>query len=244
MKCSRPTTWLLCLSLAGAAVGTGCGRPAVVAPPGDNLSAAEPTPHSAKDADKDAEAPPFHFPDDAGGVLLAKVLPPTEVKGALDASNAGPRRLPTPTGLDAPPLNLPPSQALPPRAPAERNRKPLAPHLTVDETLGLNRNDPLPPQPRGFAVGDRIRLPSVDANQPDPLPILARPTVDRASLDDPTIEASAEAATAALMPQRTKAIPYFRVTLPDPYDNRRPLSFPVPADDGGPRTGTVHPPKP
>jgi hypothetical protein len=192
----------------------------------------------------EADAAPFHFPDDAGGLLLAKVLPPTEVKGPLNAPNAGPRRLTPPAGFDAPPSTPPPSQALPPRLSAERTRKPLAPHLTLDETLGLRRGDPEPPQPRSFITGDRIHLPSVDANQPIPLPILAHPMADRAPLDDPTLEASADAALAAPMPQRTKVVPYFRVTLPDPYDNRRPLSLPVPTDDGGPRTGTIHPPKP
>ncbi len=46
------------------------------------------------------------------------------------------------------------------------------------------------------------------------------------------------------MPQRTKAAPYVRITLPDPFDNRRPLVLQAPAEDDRPRTGTVHPPKP
>jgi len=237
----RSTAWPICVCFAAS---LGCGRPAVLAPSSNSLAAAEPSQHSAKEADKEADAPPFRFPDDASGALLAKVLPPTEVKGPLDAPSAGPRRLAPPAGLDAPPLPLPPSRAAPPHLSAERNRKPLAPHLTVDETLGLGRGDPEPPQPRSFVTGDRIRLPSVDANQPIPLPILAHPTADRAPLDDPTQEASAEAALAAPIPQRTKAVPYFRVTLPDPYDNRQPLDFPIPADDGEPRTGTIHLPKP
>jgi hypothetical protein len=237
----RSTMWLVCVCFAAS---LGCGRPAVLAPSSNSLAAAEPSPHSAKEADKEADAPPFRFPDDASGALLAKVLPPTEVKGPLDAPNAGPRRLTPPAGLDALPLTLPPSQAPPLRPPAERTRKPLTPHLTVDETLGLNRGDPEPPQPRSFVTGDRIRLPSVDANQPIPLPILAHPSADRAPLDDPTLEASSDAALAAPMPQRTKTVPYFRVTLPDPYDNRRPINFPMPPDDGDPRTGTIHPPKP
>jgi hypothetical protein len=237
---SRSITWLLCACLAAS---LGCGRPAVVAPSGDSLAAAEPSPHSAKDADKEADGPPFRFPDDAGGALLAKALPPTDVKGPLRAPSVGPRRLAPLAGFDAPPLMPPPSQNMPLRPPAGRNRKPLAPHLTVDETLGMGRGDPELPQPRSFVTGARIRLPSVDANQPIPLPILAHPTADRAPLDDPTFEASTEAALAAPMPQRTKAVPYIRVRLPDPFDNRRPISFPVPADDGEPRTGTVHPPK-
>ncbi len=238
---SRSITGLLCVILAAS---LGCGRPAVVAPSGDSLSAAEPSPHSAKEADNEAYGPPFHFPDDAGGALLAKVLPPTDVKEPLSATNPGPGRLAPPAGFDAPPLTLPPSQALPLSPPAKGNRTPLAPHLTVDETLGLGHGDPEPPQPRSFVTGDLIRLPSVDANLPIPLPILAQPTADRASLDDPTLEASADAARAASMPQRTQPVPYFRVMLPDPFDYRRPFSLPMPADDGDPRTGTIHPPQP
>jgi hypothetical protein len=238
---SRPTAWLLCVCLAAS---LGCGRPAVVVPSGNGLSAAEPAPHSAPEADKQADAPPFHFPDDAGGALLAKVLPPTDVKGPLEGVKAGPRRQASLAGLDAPPLTLPPSQAGPPRLSAERTRKLLTPHLTVEETLGLSRDDPAPPQPRSFVGGDRIRLPSVDASKPIPLPILAHPTADRAPLDDPTLEASADAALAAPLPRRAQGVPNFRVTLPDPYDNRRPLSLPAPADEGEPLTGTVHPPKP
>ena len=84
----------------------------------------------------------------------------------------------------------------------------------------------------------------MDVNQPPPLPILAQPTADRASLDDPTVDASTVAALAAAMPQRTKPVPYVRVTLPDPFDNRRPLTLTAPAEDDRPRTGTVHPPEP
>ena len=115
----------------------------------------------------------------------------------------------------------------------------------IDETLGSNRADPLPPEPRSFYVGDRTRLPSVDVNQPPPLPILTpQPTPDRASLDSPTADMSAEAALAATMPQRTKPAPYVRITTPDPFDNRRPLILAAPAEDDRPRTGTVHPPQP
>jgi len=75
-----------CICLAGiVAASAGCGRPAVVAPSGDGLSAAEPSPHSAKDADKEADAAPFQFPDDAGGALLAKGLEPlAAVRGAKE----------------------------------------------------------------------------------------------------------------------------------------------------------------
>ena len=252
MMHSRPPAWLLALSLGGlVAASSGCTRPAV-APVSDGASAAEPAPPSAGDADKgpaddkkDADAPAFHFPDDAGGALLAKVLPPAEVKGPLDEPNSGPPR-PSPAGLVAPPSPpLPPAAPPAPPAPGERAHQAPAPRLVIDETRGPARGDPQPPAPRSFSVGDRTRLPSVDVNQPPPLPVLAeQPTPDRASLDDPTVDASTEAALAATMPKRTNPAPYVRITTPDPFDNHRPLSLPLPAEDDRPRTGTVHPPKP
>ena len=148
------------------------------------------------------------------------MLPPADVHGPLTEPAAGPRRAPA-AGLSTPrPPPPPPSLAPPPPVLAERNRKPVQPRLVVEETLGLGRGDPEPPQPRSFVVGDRIRLPSADVNQPPPLPILAQPTADRASLDDPTVDASAAAATAATMPQRTNAVPYA------PRDAARPVRQP------------------
>jgi hypothetical protein len=254
MICRCPRAWLLAVSLSGiVGAASGCGRPNVAAiSPG--AAAVEQAPHSSGEADrgpaddrKDGDAPVFQFPDDAGGQLLARVLPPADVKGPLNEPNPGPHR---PTGvapLAAPPpsLPLPPSQAAPPPVPGERNRKSPAPRLVSEETLGLGRGDPQPPAPRAFYVGDRTRLPSVDVNQAPPLPILTQqPTPDRASLDSPTADDSAAAALSAPMPQRTRPVAYSRLTLPDPFDNRRPLNIPVPAEDDNPRTGTVHPPKP
>ena len=193
MMRNRPFAWWFGLFLGGlVAASSGCYRP-TVSPVADALTAAEPSPHSAgepeKAADdkKDADAPPFHFPDDAGGALLSRVLPPADVKGPLDEPNAGSRR-PSPSALDGRPtvLPLPPTPPAPPPPPGEHARKTPAPHLVMDETLGTGRGDPIPPEPRSFYAGDRVRLPSVDANQPPPLPILAdQPTPDRASAGRP-----------------------------------------------------------
>ncbi len=238
----RPSALFLLLSAAGlVAASAGCGRR--VASPTQVAVAetdSDPAAHSAAE-----DGPPFHFPNDAGGALLAKALPPTDLLGPSgEPGAAGPRRLPPPAGLTVPPLPLPPSLAPPPLAPAEHNRKPLEPRLVTEETLGLDLADPEPPQPRRFVVGDRVRLPSADVNQPPPLPILARPTPDRASLDDPTGDASTAAALAASMPHRVNPVPYFRVTLPDPFADRVPLRLPAPPEAASPRTGTVHPPTP
>jgi hypothetical protein len=234
----RPFTWLLALSVVG--FGVGCSLRPTVAPIVEAVSA-DPAPDKTGE-NRNADAPPFHFPDDAGGAILAKVLPPADVKGG-DSLREAPR--PAEQAAHHPSLDvLPPSPPPAPPIPAEHGRPSPAPRLVMNENLGLAR-DPEPPAPRVFVVGDRTRLPSVDSNQPPLLPILTQqPTLDRAPLDDPTVDASTDAALAATMPQRTNPAPYVRVILPDPFDNRRPLSLPLPAEDDRPRTGTVHPPKP
>ncbi len=162
MMRNRPFAWWFGLFLGGlVAASSGCYRP-TVSPVADGLTAAEPSPHSAgepeKAADdkKDADAPAFHFPDDAGGALLSRVLPPADVKGPLDEPNAGARR-PSPSALDGQPtaLPLPPTPPAPPPPPGEHARKTPAPHLVIDETLGTGRGDPMPPEPRSFYAGDR-----------------------------------------------------------------------------------------
>jgi hypothetical protein len=73
-----------------------------------------------------------------------------------------------------------------------------------------------------FPAGKRTRLPSVDVNQPLPLPLLAQPVPDRAPLDDATGEASHTAALAAAPPRRGTPAPFLRLGLPDPFENRLP----------------------
>jgi hypothetical protein len=240
--------WTAALAWGGLAVClAGCGRPSVVGPAGGEAAAAEPAAGRNEEAaagprDGD-DAPSFRFPDDAGGALLAKVLPPTDLRGPLNEPNTGPRRLPPPAGLDAPaPAPVPAASPAPPHPPGERNRAPLRPRLVSEETLPGPR-DPAPPQPPSFFAGDRTRLPSVDANQPPPLPHLTQYAPDRAALGDPTGDASSAAALSGAMPRRAAPAPYSRLTLPDPFENRKPVGLPTPPDDAAPRTGPVQPPK-
>src|SRR5262249_51795249 len=100
-------------------------------------------------------------------------------------------------------------------------RIPLRPRLVLDETPSGLPDSPILPQLPSLPDGDRVRVPSVDVNQPIPLPMLARPVADRAPLDDPTADASAVAALAAPIPSRTTKAPFLKLTLPDPYDRRR-----------------------
>lgn len=66
-----------------------------------------------------------------------------------------------------------------------------------------------------------IKLPSVDVNTPLPLPILARPLADRASLGDPAFDASLMAAMKRMTPTREKATPFVPYNLPDPFEHVR-----------------------
>jgi hypothetical protein len=183
-------------------------------------------------------APPegFRFPDDAGGALLAKVLPPSEAGGPSADRTRGPRRL-TQSKLTPPALPLPPAVAVLPRLPASK-RQPLRPRLTLEESLdNVTIRAPLPQAP-ALPAGERIRVASPDVNQPMPLPALARPATDRAPVEDVTAEASAAAAVAAPMPQRTTPAPFLKLTVPDPYEHRRPLGLPVPAESAAPVAGS------
>lgn len=66
-----------------------------------------------------------------------------------------------------------------------------------------------------------IRMPSVDVNQPLPIPILARPQKDRASLADPGLEASLQAAIRPVAAVRNHPAPFVPINLPDPFENVR-----------------------
>jgi hypothetical protein len=88
-----------------------------------------------------------------------------------------------------------------------------------------------------------VREASPDVNQPVPLPRLARPALDRAPVEDVTAEASTAAALAAPMPQRTTPARFLKLTVPDPYEHRRPLGLPVPPEQTTPEAGSPQVPK-
>jgi hypothetical protein len=66
-----------------------------------------------------------------------------------------------------------------------------------------------------------LKVPSVDVNKPLPIPILAQPQQDRASLADPTLGASLKAALKALTPTRLQPLPFMPFNLPDPFEHMR-----------------------
>lgn len=66
-----------------------------------------------------------------------------------------------------------------------------------------------------------LALPAIDVESPLPLPILARPKPDRATLDDVTLETSQAAALHPVRPRRTQPVPFAALNLPDPFENIR-----------------------
>jgi hypothetical protein len=58
--------------------------------------------------------------------------------------------------------------------------------------------------------------------------MLSQQIADRASLDDPTLDASTAAALAAPLPARATKAPFVKHTIPDPYEGRRSATTALP----------------
>ena len=220
----RSSAWLAMVCWGGLLlVLAGCSRSVVVAVPESTTQAEEPAPlvlaRGQSDEADEVVAP--LFPDDAGGRLLAKMLPPRAPDGLRLPRPDDPRPLGASIRMNPPDLPLPPSQAAMPHLPALVRTSPLRPKLVLEEALGGWTESLVLPQRQSLPDAGRVRNPSVDVNQPIPLPILTQPVPDRASLDDPTADASTAAALAAPLPMRTTPAPFLKLSLPDPYDHRR-----------------------
>jgi hypothetical protein len=196
-----------------------------------------------KDAPKKEAEQGFRFPDDKGGQMLAKVLPPADKAPAPDDNvTSGPKRLPGAPALEQPFVPLPPVQGPVPRLPANRKGTSLRPRPLPDE-LPLTGSRAEPPQKQRFFAGDRVRLPGPDVNQPAELPTLAVPAPDPTLLEDPTADFSAFAAQAATMPARAAPAPFVKLSLPDPFENRNAVRLrEVPPEKNEPVTAAPKPP--
>lgn len=237
--------WLAMVCWSGLLLAlAGCGRSAVVvALPEGSMHADEPLrPVQTRGQTDESDSATSIFPDDAGGRLLAKMLPPREPDGFRLPRPDVSRVVVASIRMNPPDLPLLPSQAVMPRLPSPARSSPLRPRLVLEESLSGGPWTPVPPQQQSLPDEGRVRVPSEDVNQPLPLPILGQPVPDRAALDDPTSDASATAALAAPLPMRTNPAPFLKLTLPDPYDHRR-VKLPVQAEQNEPAIGTPKPPR-
>lgn len=207
------------LSLA-ASVGCfflllGCNRSTVVVP--DHLSSTE---ESVVRAKVDTmESTSFILPEDDGGKLLAKLLPPNRPRHeSLHQTTSFTRK--SSAAFPIPTLPLPSSEAALPRLPERGRGNHTFPRLDLDEVSGALPEVPDPSAPT-LPAGGKIRVSSHDVNELIPLPILATAVMERASLEDPTLEISTAAALAAPIPVRAAKAPFLKLTIPDPYDGRR-----------------------
>jgi hypothetical protein len=191
------------------------------------LQKEEPKPSSSED-------PGFRFPEDHAGALLAKTLPPSELRPVIERTTE-PRQRPGSPRVESPSLPLPPCHTDLPRV-VIVSKHTTQPHPLMEEAFFLTHADALLPTAIVLEAAERVRVPSVDVNKPMPLPILAKPLSDRALFDDVTTDASNAAALSGTMPTRTTPAPFLKLTVPDPFENRKPVAPPVTQSEDVPNT--------
>jgi hypothetical protein len=89
-----------------------------------------------------------------------------------------------------------------------------APLVAYREESSAPASVQLPTQPL-------LKVPSADVNKPLPIPILAQPTKDRASLAEPAFDVSLEMTLKKITPVRDKPVPFTPLNLPDPFEHLR-----------------------
>lgn len=87
--------------------------------------------------------------------------------------------------------------------------------------LAAYREQPKGPKGVELPTKPLIKLPSVDAKTPLPIPILAQPAKDRAPLGDPSLDVSVDATLKPIAPKRERPVPFTPLNLPDPFENVR-----------------------
>jgi hypothetical protein len=188
----------------------------------EKQSAAKPAQGSASASDTETKKDEgFRFPGDQGGQLLSKLLAPS-APPPDDRSKKQPTA--GPGAIEHPRLPPPQIVANMPRIPDEPSSRKLQPGSVPEEfPLSDYHGTPRPPHGQFLPAGELIRLATIDVNLAIPLPVLARPVANRASLDDPSLDTSKEAALSATMPARTQPAPYFRADLPNPFEFREAI---------------------
>ena len=163
---------------------------------------------------------------DQGAKLVAEVLQPREKR---EAKIPGPKGWPAAGLVENPGLPILPYAGGLPRTDLPIPGRVVRPRHPTEETpLAGYRGQPVPPPVPEMAVAPLVRLAAVDVNEVPPLPILAKPVPDRASLADPTMEASTAAAVANAIPVRISPAPFVRLNLPDPFEHHHAVRVRTP----------------
>ncbi len=127
-------------------------------------------------------------------------------------------------------LPLPPPRAVPRPELMTSSRPIRPPALPEGVPLAYDQSHPTLPGRIELPAGERVRVPSVDVNEPLALPKLTARPVPAAPADDPT----AAAALSAAPPRRDRPAPFLRLTLPNPFEHRDALRLPRLAEDAQP----------
>ena len=114
-----------------------------------------------------------------------------------------------------------PYAGLPVRLPKAQGKEVKPRSAPEAQPLVWNREQTQVPQVFELPTSPLLRLPAVDVQTPLPIPILAQPQKDRASLGDPAVEASLAAALAPFTPVRDRPVPFRVLNLPDPFEHVR-----------------------
>jgi hypothetical protein len=236
--------------------GAGCGKPGassnpanalvVVANANDSSADDKPAGPAAKDQTPSPTIGGFKFPDDDGGKLLSKLLQPkAHAASGLMVPRSGRIEHPLPPSIARPEVPVAASSAAPPRLPG--------PARTEARPVPLPDRAPIELGPRVVSVPQRpimpegalTKIPARDVKVPAEVPILARPTTTRASLDDPTGEFTALSILSDKLPLRATPAPFMKVNLPDPTENVEAAKVKVVVkEDPIKSIGNPPPPKP
>jgi hypothetical protein len=161
--------------------------------------------------------------------LIELLTPGAKVPIAAMVSGLPPRA--TPRSLENPDAPLK-STEFPPPAPPKLSGKPVQPRaLPEDTSLVRNFNQPEAPQAVALPSAPLLRLWSPDVNEALPLPILGSHIRDRASLADPSLEASVAATQTKLNPARTDPVPFRPLNVPDPFEHHQAVRLRNPLDE-------------
>jgi hypothetical protein len=187
----------------------------------------------------------FAFPADKGGKAMSQLLQPTAKLDPLNDVPPGPRPLSPPPGVANPGVSLPRTLAGPPSPPSPKSPV-LRPRMMPEGApLADYRGNPRVPLLRELDTGARIAVTGRDPNQPAPLSLLGLPVYDRVPLDDPTVDASVQAALAGSPPPRTEPVPFAPQNLPDPFANAATVKLAVtPPELPLPIVGPIRTPPP
>jgi hypothetical protein len=237
----RQLRWLMAVLACLGALATGCGRRAVVdAVVDDGLATVVKADQHKGPEPAPAAGEPFAFPRDPAGVLLSKRLHPENTLSGPGDRRTEPVPRPTPRFLEVQPgpSAVPPAPGLVPPLPQKAYGLGQRPHLVTEELPPNPVEAVALPQPIVLATTARTRVEAPDVNAPPRLPILAQAISERASLDDATSDASMNFVLAAAMPQRGVMVPFLRLSIPDPYENRRPLTLSLPPEPTDPMLGS------